>query len=66
MLKTNNIPKFISVVTIILGCCDLLRGFMHSEHAPLMKQIDADGAYDDTIDAKLKAALIDFKQTGSW
>ncbi|MCR9191490.1 MAG: F0F1 ATP synthase subunit alpha [Gammaproteobacteria bacterium] len=43
-----------------------LRGFMHSEHATLMKQIDADGAYDDTIDAKLKAALIDFKQTGSW
>ena len=43
-----------------------LRGFMHSLHAPLMAQINAAGGYDDDIDAKLNAALIEFKQTGSW
>ena len=43
-----------------------LRGFMHSLHAPLMARINAAGGYDDDIDAKLKAALIEFKQTGSW
>lgn len=43
-----------------------LHGFMHSLHAPLMAQINAAGGYDDDIDAKLKAALIEFKQTGSW
>ena len=30
-LKENNhIPKFVSVVTIVLGCLDLVRGFMHT------------------------------------
>lgn len=43
-----------------------LHGFMHSLHAPLMSQINEAGGYDDAIDAKLKAALIEFKQTGSW
>ncbi len=43
-----------------------LHGFMHSLHAPLMAQINEAGGYDDAIDAKLKAALIEFKQTGSW
>ncbi|PJD92378.1 MAG: F0F1 ATP synthase subunit alpha [Legionella sp.] len=43
-----------------------LHGFMHSLHAPLMAQINEAGGYDDAIDAKLNAALIEFKQTGSW
>lgn len=43
-----------------------LRGFMHSLHAPLMAKINVAGAYDDDIDAQLKAALVEFKQTGSW
>jgi F-type H+-transporting ATPase subunit alpha len=43
-----------------------LRGFMHSLHAPLMAKINAEGGYSDEIDAALKAALIEFKQTGSW
>ncbi|MFC1996017.1 hypothetical protein ACFLXI_00230 [Chloroflexota bacterium] len=30
MKETTNIPKFVSVVAIALGCLDLLRGFMHT------------------------------------
>ncbi len=43
-----------------------LQSHMHAMHAPLMHQINQDGAYDDKIEAQLKAALDDFKQTGSW
>jgi hypothetical protein len=25
-----NIPKFVSIAAIVLGCLDLLRGFMHT------------------------------------
>ena len=31
MLKENaNIPRFVSIVAIVLGCLDLIRGFMHT------------------------------------
>jgi len=30
MKAEKSIPIFVSVVTIILGCYDLLRGFMHT------------------------------------
>ena len=30
MQKDIQIPKFVSVVSIILGCLDLIRGFMHT------------------------------------
>ena len=28
--ETSNIPKFVSIVAIILGCLDLIRGFLHT------------------------------------
>ena len=43
-----------------------LHGFMHSIHAPIMTKINEAGGYDDSIEAQLKAALTEFKQTGSW
>lgn len=43
-----------------------LQSHMHAMYAPLMHQINQEGAYDDKIEAQLKAALDDFKQTGSW
>ena len=30
MKKNTTIPRFVSVVTIVLGCLDLIRGFMHT------------------------------------
>ncbi len=30
MQKEYNIPKFVSIVAIALGCIDLMRGFMHT------------------------------------
>jgi len=29
-VKETTIPKFVSVVAIVLGCLDLIRGFMHT------------------------------------
>lgn len=43
-----------------------LQSYMHAMYAPLMHEINQKGAYDDNIEAQLKAALDDFKQTGSW
>ncbi len=43
-----------------------LRGVMHGSHAALLKKINETGAYDDAIEAQLKAAVDDFKRTGSW
>jgi hypothetical protein len=28
--EKSNIPRFVSVVAIALGCLDLVRGFMHT------------------------------------
>jgi hypothetical protein len=30
MQKNNNIPVFVSVITFLIGCYDLVRGFMHT------------------------------------
>jgi len=43
-----------------------LREHMKTAHAPLMKQINETGAYDADIEAKLKAAVEEFKKIGSW
>ena len=43
-----------------------LQGYMHSSHADLLNLINEAGAYDDAIEAKLKAAVEEFKRTGSW
>jgi F-type H+-transporting ATPase subunit alpha len=43
-----------------------LHSYMHSTHAALMKKINKAGAYDDSIESQLKAAIDEFKRTGSW
>jgi F-type H+-transporting ATPase subunit alpha len=43
-----------------------LRSAMHGQHAALLKAINEKGAYDDTIEAGLKAAIDEFKRIGSW
>lgn len=40
--------------------------FMNNNHVALMNEINETGNYSDDIEAKLKAAVTDFKQTGSW
>jgi len=40
--------------------------FMHGSHAALLAKINETGAYDDAIEAALKAAVEAFKQVGSW
>ncbi len=30
MKENTTIPRFVSVVAIVLGCLDLIRGFMHT------------------------------------
>ena len=39
---------------------------MHASYAPLMNKINEAGAYDDAIEAQIKAAATEFKRTGSW
>ena len=43
-----------------------LHSFMTSSHRELMEAITASGDYDDEIEAKLKAAVDDFKANHSW
>ncbi len=43
-----------------------LHGYMHSAQAPLLHKINESGGYDDAIEAQLKAAVEEFKRTGSW
>ncbi|MGQ3890854.1 F0F1 ATP synthase subunit alpha [Legionella sp. CNM-4043-24] len=43
-----------------------LRGYMHASHAALVNKINEAGAYDNEIEAQLKAAVEEFKRTGSW
>jgi F-type H+-transporting ATPase subunit alpha len=43
-----------------------LRSAMHGQHAALLKKINEKGAYDDAIEAALKAAIDEFKRIGSW
>jgi len=43
-----------------------LRGYMHASHAALVNKINEAGAYDNEIEAQIKAAVEEFKRTGSW
>ncbi|MFC3908199.1 F0F1 ATP synthase subunit alpha [Legionella dresdenensis] len=43
-----------------------LRSHMHGSHTALLNKINETGAYDNEIEAQLKAAVEDFKRTGSW
>ncbi len=43
-----------------------LHAFMHRNHDDLMKNIVASGVWDDDVKATFKAALDEFKKTGSW
>ena len=43
-----------------------LLSFMHSTYGALMKKINETGAYDDDIEGQLKAAVTEFKRSGSW
>ncbi len=43
-----------------------LQSYMHSSYSALMHKINETGAYDDAIESQLKAAVEEFKRTGSW
>lgn len=43
-----------------------LRNYMDSSHATLMHRINEAGGYDDEIESQLRAAVEEFKSTGSW
>ena len=43
-----------------------LRSVMHGSHSVLLNKINETGAYDDTIENQLRAAIDEFKRTGSW
>lgn len=43
-----------------------LHDYMRSTHAALLHAINEAGAYDNEIEAKLKKAVEEFKNTGSW
>ena len=42
------------------------REHLKTAQGPLMKHIDETGAYDADVEAKLKAAVEEFKKIGSW
>ncbi|QJR80961.1 F0F1 ATP synthase subunit alpha [Alteromonas pelagimontana] len=43
-----------------------LHSYMHSEHAELVKTINATGNYNDDIESQLNDALTNFKATQTW
>ncbi|SNV57482.1 ATP synthase F1 subunit alpha [Legionella lansingensis] len=43
-----------------------IHGYMKASHAALLQKINETGAYDNEIEAQLKAAVEEFKRTGSW
>lgn len=43
-----------------------LHDYMWDTNAALMNKINEAGNYDDAIEAQLKSAIVEFKQTGSW
>ncbi len=43
-----------------------LHDYMRASQAKLLQKINETGAYDDEIETQLKAAVEEFKQTGSW
>lgn len=53
-------------VAEVMGFEAALQSFMHASHAALMNKINEAGGYDNDIEAQLKAAIEDFKHSGSW
>jgi len=43
-----------------------LLSYMHAEYADVMRQIDADGDWNDEREAAFKSALEAFKSTQTW
>ena len=43
-----------------------LQNYMGSSHKQLMDTINIAGGYDDAIEGQLKAAVEEFKRTGTW
>ena len=43
-----------------------LRDFMNASHQSLLAKINENGAYNDEIESEIRAAVEDFKKTGSW
>jgi len=43
-----------------------LHSYMHASHKALLHKINEKGGYDDDIESQLKAAVVEFKRTGSW
>ena len=43
-----------------------MHGYMRASQAGLMDNINASGDYNDEIEAGLRAAVEDFKATGTW
>jgi F-type H+-transporting ATPase subunit alpha len=43
-----------------------LLDFMNNSHAELLETINSTGDWNDDLAGKMKAALDDFKATGSW
>ncbi|WP_133128041.1 F0F1 ATP synthase subunit alpha [Legionella nagasakiensis] len=43
-----------------------LRDFMHGSYEALLQKINEAGTYDEDIESQLKAAVEEFKRTGSW
>lgn len=53
-------------VTEITAFESAVRNYMNHSHSGLLAKIDKDGAYDSEIENQLKAAVEEFKRTGSW
>ena len=49
----------------IAACETAMLAFMASSKADILETLDG-GTWDDDIEAKLKAAVEEFKSTGSW
>jgi F-type H+-transporting ATPase subunit alpha len=45
---------------------EALQSYMSSSHADLMSGINEDPAFSDEVEAKLKAAVDDFKANHAW
>jgi F-type H+-transporting ATPase subunit alpha len=43
-----------------------MQAFLKSKYSELLDSINESGAYDDDVEAQMKAAIEDFKATSSW
>ena len=50
----------------VLNFEQAMLSYMHASHAELIDKINASGDYNDEIEAGMRAAIEDFKATGSW